>query len=279
MKQSGLLRQHFKKKLYGGRGAAARALDFIALRAILYAACCLWFLSILQNTLLAQLLSLFTLLLLCAAIELCKSIAMDAFKKKEYRRMRLAYEQEQLLLLPPARFAQLAREYARETEAGTESFLIALQQKAPVSEDALLRIYRRAREQNSDGILLFSLSPLSPQAQAFRERAELCVRLPSSGELSAIAQKNGLSAGDELLTSLLVARLRRERAARKRNFSSPLLPGRANGYLWVALGLMAASFFVGYAAYYRLMAAVCLSLGVLSRFWSAGGAAAAGKHS
>ena len=58
MKTQTLLLRYYKRRFYHGRSFVARAVDFLALRVITLAACYLWFTTLIDNTVMAAVLSL-----------------------------------------------------------------------------------------------------------------------------------------------------------------------------------------------------------------------------
>ncbi|MPN37066.1 hypothetical protein SDC9_184582 [bioreactor metagenome] len=73
---------------------------------------------------------------------------------------------------------------------------------------------------------------------------------------------------DDTLTTLISKELevRRERRAQMRK--QPFMPGKVKGYLIAAAVLIAAAFITGYTIYYPLLASVCVSLAILSWWFS-----------
>ena len=57
MKNQTLLLRYYKRRFYHGRSFIARAVDFLALRVITLAACYLWFTTLIDNTVMAAVLS------------------------------------------------------------------------------------------------------------------------------------------------------------------------------------------------------------------------------
>lgn len=82
MKTQTLLLRYYKRRFYHGRSFIARAVDFLALRVITLAACYLWFTTLIDNTVMAAVLSLTALATISVAVELFKSLRLERFIQK-----------------------------------------------------------------------------------------------------------------------------------------------------------------------------------------------------
>ncbi len=265
MKEKHLLNEYYKRKLYGGRTRLARGVDFIVFRALLLIVLYLWFSTKLQSPALQAFLSLIALSLFCVAAALYKSIRLDRFKLRENESLRREYTRRQMLLMSGERFISMVRDYASaHPEAyGADCLVVPLQRSEALGCDCILAIYRRAQRCGCEIVALFSPAPLSKEAQALLDRSALPIILQSDAVFSAMAQRAGITLSDEGIEEFLLEKLRAEKAQRKKS-AGPFVISRVKRYLAVALALFAASFFVRYTLYYRLMAAVCVSLASLA---------------
>lgn len=259
--------EYFKRKLYGGKNALARAVDFLALRLILLLSLYLWFSGLQGSSLLAWVITGVSLVLICICVELGKSIRMDSFKRKELSKLRREYEYERLLLLPRAEYLSLIRTYMEKHSGdyGERPLKLAFQQSEPLQKDMLLQAFRAAQRHGCDCVVLFSLSPLSPAAAAFAEESSLPFLTEPAETISRLARENGFVIDDGALLKRLETKLLTEKKQHK-NAASPFVRGRIRKYALVALVLFAASFFVRYALYYRLMAVACMCFASLAWF-------------
>ena len=237
MRKRGHLARYYKKK-HWGRGTFARVLDFIFLRAILFAACYLWFAFHLENTLLMALLSALALCFICVTLELIKSIRLEAFIQKERKRMLASYQRSKVLAMGDAAFeSALKRAQLEVTNGEGWEDCVVFRQSAAVSADDLLPAVRNALKENRGTLLVFSLSPLSEKA--FALCSELGVTLQNTPEalVEKVATCAGFDADKQTLEQILLDKL-----ARKRKRWSGLTPfsvSRVRKYILVALALFA----------------------------------------
>lgn len=265
-KNKRMVREYYKRRLYGARTPAARAVDFVALRAVLLLCCYLWFADQLANRTLRLLLALCAMGLISVSIELFKSIRLDRFKIRERQRIRTEYAMEQLLLMPGEAYAAAVHAHIRahrESYADAGGCLVyPLQRSEPIGEDTLLSIYRLAQSRGCHAVLLFCPAPMAPEARVRSKCTDIRL-LQDENALLQIAQEQDFTLDDEGVDARILDAMEREKRMRREK-SSPLSASRTKRYLLVAFALFGASFFVRYTLYYRLMAAVCLSLGSIA---------------
>ena len=136
----------YKRRLYGGRTAFARVVDFVMLRLVALAVLLLWFYTRIDNAVLIWLLSIVALMMLSVAIELIGSIRLERFIRKERDRMRTQAFAEKLLMLPAGGFHALMCEYIR-THAGdfdADAPVFPVRRREKLDEDMLVLLCRRA---------------------------------------------------------------------------------------------------------------------------------------
>ena len=265
MKEKRLLNEYYKRKLYGGRTRLARAVDFVVFRALLLIVFYLWFSQKLANPTLQWFLSAVTLSLFCVGAALLKSIRLDKCKLRERENIRREYIRRQILLLPGERYAAMVREYAlTQPEAyGEDCFVFPLQRSETIGCDTILAVYRAARRRGYNAVALFSTAALSKEAQALLMRSDIPIIAQNGAVFAAMAQNAGISPDDDRVEAFILEKLQEEKEQRKKS-AGPFVLSRVKRYLAVALVLFAASFFVRYTLYYRLMAAACFSFASLA---------------
>ena len=264
MREKRALKRYYKRKLYGGRNAFARALDFLSLRLVGLLVFYLHFSTIIANHVMAFLMSLVAIVFACVAIELVKSIRMDRFIEKERGQIAKEACKKKLLSMPREEQLQRLRRYAKENPGrfGEAEIIFTLRRVSPVTEDDILSAATAARKRSAARVTILHTGAISESAQA------LAADYPGI-HISFLALEDILSAGDKQallptdaeIDAMILARLEAEREKRKSALSRPFERGRTGRYLLCALGLFAASFFVRYPLYYRLMAAACISFG------------------
>ena len=262
---------YYKRKMYGGRSMVARIVDFIALRLILFVCMYLWFKSSVSNSIMALLLSAATLGFLCVAIELIKSIRLDRFLTKERRRFGGELLRKKLLLFTKdEQLSHIRRFVKAHPDTFSDHHLIYTACKAaPVSEDDLLSACRAARNRGCTCVTVFHTSEIDKRAAlACNGYQELRFQFVSLEAILSQEEKSRLTPGNVEIDKSVLQELRLQKAKRKETASLTFSSGRIWYYLLAAAGLFAASFFVKYPLYYRLVAAACVSFGTISFFIS-----------
>ncbi len=267
MKQKRLIVSFYKRRLYRGRSALARAVDFFALRLVMLCAAYLWFSTSVESALMAVVLSLTATLTASVAVELIKSIRLERFIVKERKALAVKLFRERLVQLTREEFFELVRGYviAHADAFDPECLVCTVQSAAPVSEDDVLRACRSAKGCGTDIVSIFTASSVSREAAALAKRIEgMRVSFVTSDELTAHGKSKQLLPADEAVDAAVLAEVERSRERRKQSVSAPFERWRMRRYLFVSIGLMVLSFFVEQATYFRLLSAACLSLGAVA---------------
>lgn len=267
MKERKLILSYYKRRLYKGRTALARGVDFIALRLVMLCAAYLWFSSEVESTVMAVILSVTATLTASVAAELIKSIRFEHFITKERKALAAKLFRERLVQLTHAEFFELVRGYVVEhADAFAPDCLVCtVQSAAPVSEDDVLRACRSAKAKGTDKVCVFTASSVSKQAVSLSTRLNgMEVSFVTADELVAHGEAQELLPGDEAVDAAVLAVAKRERERRKKAVSKPFERWRMRRYIFVAVGLFALSFFVEQALYFRLLSAACLSFGAIA---------------
>ena len=122
-----------------------------------------------------------------------------------------------------------------------------------------------ARKRQAPGIILFHQGPISKEAMTLAEACEdIKVTFLSLWDILTPQDRADLAPGDKEIDEAILARLALGKKKRKDALSRPFSQGRTGRYLLCAAGLFAASFFVAYPIYYRLMAALCITFGAMA---------------
>lgn len=264
MKEKHLLNEYYKRRLYGGKSRLARCVDFFVFRLILFVVVYLWLSSKLADPFLQWFLSGVSLLLFSVAAELYKSIRLDRFKKKELERLRQLYIRTQILFLSGEAYTNIVHSYARAHKDAYDGacLVLPLQKSEPLGADTLLAIYRLALLRNCNTVALFSPAPVAESAQQYLRQKDANIILQSDAVFCAMAKETDIWPDDEAIEAYILDKLDEEKQQRKKS-AEPFASGRVKRYLAVALVLFAASFFVQYTLYYRLMAVMCMSFASL----------------
>lgn len=275
MKETNRILRYYKKRMYHGRSLAARILDLISLRLILFAACYLWFLSTVRDQAVSVILSITAVLMFSVIMALIHSLRLDRFIEKERKRLVGENLREQLALMPRQEFARLARQAAQALPdytnpggkpcyRGEPCLVYAMQQLTPPTLDDMLSVYRAARRKQVSEVLLYTAVPAGADAEAFLRRLSEVSIHPQSPEILvelSRTEQNEMCA-DELITK----KLSDAAAEKKRKRAQPFAKGQTRRYLICAAILLAISFLTRYTLYYRLLAGVSLALAGMSFF-------------
>ncbi len=259
----------YKRKFYNGRSVIARAVDFIALRIIILAACYLWFITRIDNTVMAAVLSLIALAAISTAAEIIKSMRLVRFIDRERVRVAHSIFRERLLILPKAEFLSIVKAYLGEHRASyaDECLVFTVQSSAPVSADTVLKAYRAAQKRSLDAVVIFSAAPVSKEAQAITQSLSgVSIDFVTPDALLKSASATAFLPTPDAVDEAILSAAAKAKAQRRAAASEPFASGRMRRYVLVALALFALSFFNKYTVYYRMLAALSLSFGALA-FW------------
>jgi hypothetical protein len=262
--------RHYKRRLYGGRTSFARAVDYVALRAITLAACYLWFSTVVQNTLMALLLSITALVTISVAVELFKSIRLDKFIVKERLKMRNNMFMKKLYMMPREEYKELVQSVvkAEPGKYGPSCLIYPLQQATPANADTVLSAYRAAQKHSCKEAVVFSASGASRDAEELLEQySDLAIRFEPVSSLIVQAEKLELMPDDAAVDAQILSQIETERNKRRQLLQKPFQEGRTRRYILVAAALFIASFFVKHTLYYRLLSAACVSFGAVA-WWT-----------
>ncbi|MDR0840512.1 MAG: hypothetical protein LBN26_03900 [Christensenellaceae bacterium] len=278
MRNKRALMRYYKRKLYGGRGLFARVIDFISLRAIALLLCYIHFTTIVANTIIAALLSAAALGFVCVAIELGKSMRLDRFIVKERDAVAQDIARKRLLVMPRDAHLGFIRRYAK---ANPEQFtgdcaVFIINRASDVNADDVLRAVAAAKKRGASAVYLFYTGGVAPSAKDLAAQyAETPVAFLALAAILSPEEKAALLPLEGEIDAAMLSAQEAARQKRKSAASRPFEAVRAQRYLLCAAGLFAASFFVRYALYYRLMAAACASFGAMAYMLSKPGGSAA----
>lgn len=263
MKDRRAIMRYYKRKLYSGRNAVARAADYISFRLIAFICCYLWFAQALSNSAARILLSLAATGFVSVAADLVGSLRLDRFIKAERKRIADGEVSRRMLLLTSAERLPVIRDYikAHPQDFSSGAAIYPLHKSAPVSEDDVLSALRLSKERGASGVVIIHSSELTDAALAAAGEG---ARFISFRSMLNDAALQPLTPSESEIDALILASIAARRRKRKAALSMPLGDGRTRRYIAVAMGLLAASFFVEQALYYRLASAACISLGAIA---------------
>ncbi len=257
-----LLLSYYRRKYYKGKTLFARIVDFVFLRAVAAAALFLWFSSRISNTVLAAVLSATALAVFCVLAALVGSIRFDSFIKKERLRIYETIYAERLAILDKQSFSQLVKSYIAKSSLSLDGAIICVSQSAcKLSDELMLRICRKARREKASKLIIFCISGVSDEAKALSERYKFSVQYIGAKALKPFACE--ITPTDSDIDNAMLENEKAYREKRKKAASSPLNPIKAKRYWFIAFALFAASFFVRYALYYRILGGACLCFAMI----------------
>ena len=269
MKNKRLLMRWYKRKFYNGRSIVARTVDFVALRIIILAACYLWFITRIDNTVMAAVLSFTALAAISVAAEIIKSMRLVRFIDRERVQIAHSIFRERLLILPKEEFLAIVKAYLGEHRAcyPDECLVFTVQSSMPVNADTVLRAFRAAKKRSLAAAVIFSAAPVSKEAHAItKSLSGVSVGFVTPDALLKSASATAFLPTPDAVDEAILSAAAKAKAQRKKTASEPFASGRMRRYVLVAAALFALSFFVKYTAYYRMLAALSLSFGALA-FW------------
>ncbi len=256
---------YYRRVFSAGRSALGRALDYIALRLVLFCAAFLFFRPRVTALLPALLLALTVLMAAMLLLRMVREACFTRFCAREGARLRGEILSERLMLLPERRFAALAAPLAGDC---TPCFM---QCAEAADANALLACLRA--EGSHKKLAVCSTAGFSASARAFAAARPERLMLIETSTLIAAAEKTELRPSEAELCAHIIRMETGRRAQNREKRRAPFAEGGAKKYFLAAAVLVLASFITRYSLYYRMLAGFCmllavtgLALGVPKRF-------------
>lgn len=268
-----IIRQYYKRRMYKGRSAVARALDYIGFRLIAFGALYLWFYSIAPNQLLTVTLSLISVAIISIAAELYKSLKMESFIKKERTLIAEKHMQVYFTLMPREEYIKAVQSVLMEDE----TFIYAVQAAQELEPDAILNIYRMAAQRGAKTIKIVTTNDVGEKAASYaRTLPDIDIKILSAVSVLGKGDSPFFSVTEEEIDGHILGEYILMHSRRKLLRTVPFQKIRTRRYIITALVLIAVSFITEYALYYRLLASACLSFAGIS--WWTGAAHAQAQN-
>ena len=166
MKNSSQVVRCCRKKLRKGRSLFSQAVDYIALRGLIFMLCCMWFGANIANDAAKVLLSIVTTVFISAALDLINSLRLDSLIKKERslaakdelnRRISLLSEEELNVMI--GRHIAAHREHF-----GRDKLICHVSRASGASADDVIKAAREARRRGAGSVALFHSGGVSSDA-------------------------------------------------------------------------------------------------------------------
>lgn len=250
------LDQYYRREAAGGRSAFGRALDYAALRLILFVAFLLFFRSRLAEEAAALTLAGISLAAAMLLLRVARILRLERFTKRETARIRGTLLADKLMRLPEDAYYGLVSSLAEPGAA-----VYPLQRAEPADADAVLSALRAHGD--AARIAVFCTSGYAKSARLLAERSDPPVKLIPPDTVSRAVRGSVLTPSDEEVQRAIEQRLESRKAAKRSVQRRPFAGGLSGKYAFTALLLTAASFFTGYALYYRMLAGICMLFSVL----------------
>ena len=278
------MKRYYRRLLYGNRSPLARAIDFVAVRGMVFFLGFLWFSYLLKGTGPGLFLAGILTLMLSVILSLIRSLRLEAYVEEKRVQLMRDYLFEQMVLMPRDQFLSTARDligamgYQKDDDhpagfialhGGRRCLVCALQNhpQNPVSAQQILECYRMATSLQIDEALLVSISALSPEAREFIHKLPgFSLDIINRAKLLDLAQGQNRLPGRQEVELALIKELDRRQVSFGQLKSEALSASRARSYIICALILFAAGFISGHLIYYPAMGALCLFLAFLSLY-------------
>ena len=256
-----------RKKLRKGRSIFSQAVDYIALRGLIFMLCYMWFGGNISNNVAKVLLSIVTTVFISVSLDLINSLRLDSLIKKERNTAaKLELERRIALLGEKERNAIIGKHIASRREYfGCDRLICHVSRASGISADDVIKAARAARERGASSAVLFYSGDISSDAKMTAYRME-DMPLEFISLRSVMEQENlkHLMPTVEETDAIIVSRAEAENRRRRAAMSSPFAQGHTRRYLLCAACLTAMSFFVNFSLYFRLMAAACILMAATS---------------
>ena len=166
MKQNKQLIRCLKKKLYGGRGLFSRTVDYIALRAIVFMGCYMWFSAMVANGVAKAMLSLASTGFISVGLDLINSLRLDSLIRAERRRVSAAALNDRLLLMTDDERNRLIAEHISKEGKQADRLICSVHRSEGPTPDDMLKAARAARKRGLSKVSVYYGGPLQSSAKA-----------------------------------------------------------------------------------------------------------------
>ncbi|MBQ7092505.1 MAG: hypothetical protein IJN83_07620 [Clostridia bacterium] len=252
-----------RKKLHKGRSIFSQAVDYAALRGLIFMLCYMWFGGNIQNNVAKVLLSIVTAVFISISLDLINSMRLDSLIKKERtaaaeqelsRRISLLSEKERSDII-------ISHISANRESFGSDKLICHVSRASGVSADDVTKAFRAARERGASAAALFYSGDISHEARMAAYRLDdIPLDFIQLRSILSEDELNRLVPTMDETDAIIVSRAEAEQRRRKAAMSSPFAEGHTRRYLLCAACLTAMSFFVDFSLYFRLMAAACIMM-------------------
>ncbi len=251
-----------RKKLHRGRSLFSLAVDYIALRGLIFMLCCMWFGANIANSAAKILLSMATTLFISIALDLINSLRLDALIKRERAAAAGAELARRISLLGEnERSAATCRHIASHRASFPADRLVcSVSRPSGVTPDDVIKAVRRARERSASSVALFYSGSLPDEARSAPGPEGVPIEFIHIGSILDAQALTAVTPTADETDAIIISRTEAEQASRKAAMASPFAAGHAGRYMLCAACLMAMSFYVDGSLYFRLMAAACVTL-------------------
>ena len=251
MKQNKQLIRCLKKKLYGGRGLFSRTVDYIALRAIVFMGCYMWFSAMVANGVAKAMLSLASTGFISVGLDLINSLRLDSLIRAERRRVSAAALNDRLLLMTDDERNRLIAEHISKEGKQADRLICSVHRSEGPTPDDMLKAARAARKRGLSKVSVYYGGPLQSNAKATASACpDITFTLTPLSSLLTKEQLKELSPSAQEADAAILAEFERERINKKAARTSVFAAGRLRGYIIAAACLTGLSFFVDNALYY-----------------------------
>jgi len=269
------LRRYFGKKIHGGRSLAARAVDFVMLRAFLFLliGVVIFYLSL--SLTVSAVMSLFLTAAVSIAVSLLNRKREDVLIKKAMQRLKEKCMLRKLTFMPSREYADfigrvldcgLKNVIPREEGffAECEDFAIFAFQNHPGCECGANDVLKILREKSGVKLIIAALSGFSDDAKKMCAALPCEIKLIDGKKILELAKKKELlpdereaerDAEKEMNASLVTFEAVRKNA---------LSRAKIRGYLFCGVIIMCWPVVAGFQFYYPLISAACFALALLA---------------
>lgn len=256
MRQDGKDR-YLKSRFYHGQSALARAVDYAALRLLIFILAFLFFRGRCDTIGQAALLSAIALALIMIPLRLVRLYRYESFVLKETARLQEKLFLERLCRMPEAALRALSRPHAKGAK------LIVLRRAEKADADAVLTA------SSLDGrAALLATGGYTPFAKTFAASLENGVALIEPADLLPDAEALGFLPDEEDAFDRMRLVVERAKDSKKRLRAAVFSGAFPGKYFLTAALLIVLSFFTRYAVYYRLLAILSTLIATVGALFS-----------
>jgi hypothetical protein len=272
---------YYKRKMYRGRSALARAADFVFLRLFFFAAVYLIFLYFLHIIWLSVFLSALLTVSLSLALQIWKGLRLNRYIDAEMGKLKKECLLESIVMMENTEYRRMVKKILKnmgfgkitantvgyEAEKDGEKYFARAYFTLPSEQTGagdILSAFKVAKKLAAEKVLLLSPSGFTREALVFAKR-HACISLIASDEFLSLAAEAGFNTDEEQANEAAMNAIRSNAVTPDDIREAVLKSGKSKAYMLCGIFALVWSYIAGFQFYYPLIAIACFVLAFLIR--------------